>query len=182
MSLIEEALRRAEDPTLSSSIKAAAKHEGTDPLFLEEPPSSEGSPVPGRIDGRSTAVNLWLMAAAGAMVATVVLVGVTWFGGQARLDPSSLEPTGSSTVVASAQSRGAVKKKLFPTLIKMRGAQEAFVISGVAQGAGPSFAVINGEILAVGETINGATLLEIQESTVRLRTKRGDELAIAVHR
>lgn len=176
MSLIEEALRRAKDPMLHSSIKEAAKQGGAAVDLSEE------SPAPGHTHWKSAFFNLCLMAAASVTVATVVLVGVTWFSGQARLHPLSLEPAESPTVIAKTQSSRAVKRSFFPKLIQMQDAQEAFVISGVVEGSGPSFAVINGKVLTVGESINGATLLAIQNNTVRLRTAGGDEIALAVPR
>ena len=42
-------------------------------------------------------------------------------------------------------------------------------LNGVVEGVGEPFAIINGGIVRLGETIDGATLLEVKDDTVRLR-------------
>jgi len=166
MSLIEEALRRAKDPTLKLSIQEISEQKGPHPVLVDEPVPIADPPGPSAKQRRlqSVAVSLCLMAAAGVMVATVVLAGAALFGRRA----------GEPVLNAGFQSDG--------RLIDLPNVRPPYVVSGVAQGAGPSFAVINGQILSVGETVNGATLMEIYENTVRLRTQSGKEIALAVPR
>ena len=63
-----------------------------------------------------------------------------------------------------------------------RRPKNPFVLSGVVEGLGQPYAVINGEIISVGEQVGNATLVEIAEGNVRLRLPDGDEVALRVSR
>ena len=57
-----------------------------------------------------------------------------------------------------------------------------FVLSGVVEGAGEPYAVINGTILGVGEKIADATLIEISDGAVRLRQADGRDTVLRAAR
>lgn len=57
-----------------------------------------------------------------------------------------------------------------------------FVLSGVVEGLGQPYAVINGEIVGVGERVGDATLVEIAQGSVRLRLSDGREIVLRVSR
>jgi len=57
-----------------------------------------------------------------------------------------------------------------------------FTLTGIVEGLGEPYAVINGLIVAEGETVGKATLLDIGEGTVRLRFADGTETVLRVAR
>lgn len=57
-----------------------------------------------------------------------------------------------------------------------------FVLSGVVEGFGKSYAVINGEIVRVGEQVGDATLVEIAQGSVRLQLSDGREIVLRMSR
>jgi len=63
-----------------------------------------------------------------------------------------------------------------------RRPKHPFVLSGVVEGLGQPYAVINGEIISVGERVGDATLVEIAEGSVRLRLPDGGEIVLRVNR
>jgi len=56
------------------------------------------------------------------------------------------------------------------------------VLSGVVEGLGEPYAVIDGMIVGVGEQVNGATLDGITNGTVTLRRSDGSVLTLSVRR
>jgi hypothetical protein len=60
--------------------------------------------------------------------------------------------------------------------------QDQVVISGIVEGEGQSYAVINGAIVAVGERIGEFTLEEIANGAARLRRTDGSEVVLRVPR
>ena len=57
-----------------------------------------------------------------------------------------------------------------------------FNVTGVVVGSGDPYAMINGSIVAVGETIGRATLMGISEGKVTLRLADGKETVVQVER
>jgi len=56
------------------------------------------------------------------------------------------------------------------------------VLSGVVEGLGEPYAVIDGMIVGLGEEVNGVTLAEITNGTVKLRRADGSVLTLSVRR
>lgn len=63
-----------------------------------------------------------------------------------------------------------------------RRPKNPFVLSGVVEGLGQPYAVINGEIVSVGERVGDATLVAIAEGSVRLRLPDEREIVLRVSR
>jgi hypothetical protein len=57
-----------------------------------------------------------------------------------------------------------------------------FHLTGVVEGLGEPYAVINGSIVGVGETVGKATLLDIAEGKVTLRLADGKDTVLRVER
>ena len=57
-----------------------------------------------------------------------------------------------------------------------------FNLTGIVEGLGEPYAVINGSIVAEGETVGNATLLDIGEGTVKLRLANGKDAVLRVSR
>ena len=53
--------------------------------------------------------------------------------------------------------------------------KESLTLTGIVEGEGESYAVINGTVVGVGDQINGATLLNISSHIVRVREADGTE-------
>ena len=47
--------------------------------------------------------------------------------------------------------------------------EHGLTLNGVVGGPGEPLAIINGEIIRLGETVNGATLVTVEESSATLR-------------
>jgi len=47
--------------------------------------------------------------------------------------------------------------------------QPELELNGIVEGIGEPFVIINGRLVRLGETVEGATLLEVKKDTVRLR-------------
>ena len=76
-----------------------------------------------------------------------------------------------STTAESSVSRPAAKEPV-----------QEFNVTGVVEGLGDPYAMINGSIVSVGETIGRATLTGIAEGMVTLRLADGKELVVRVER
>jgi len=87
---------------------------------------------------------------------------------QARRATTSRSPRAAESASAPNERDGLPTRRL--------------VMSGIVEGLGKPYAVINGKIVTVGEQIEDATLLEIADGTVRLRRSDGQELALRVPR
>ena len=202
MSLIEQALRRIKDPSLTASeasaskVSAPPKTEAPDaPKAHSWPADPASSPAPGM---PSTP----FLVASGivlVLVASGILLGAFWLGqifSRSRSTPSVAST--STTVPLAAPETGEVAAPAEPAREPARarsplaflggreGAKEEpaapkeFVLSGVVEGWGEPYAVINDAIVGIGQQVAGATLLEIADGAVRLRRPDGTELTLHV--
>jgi len=53
-------------------------------------------------------------------------------------------------------------------------------LTGIVEGSGEPLAMINGMVLGIGDRVEGATLLEIANGSVRLRRADGNETVLQV--
>ena len=97
----------------------------------------------------------------------------------AALAPGS---SGASTATQPPQAPAdSSKSTLAPAASQTTASHEAsaktpppeFALNGLVEGVGEPFAIINGQIVRLGESISGATLLEVKHDSARL--KRSDE-------
>jgi len=178
MSLIEQALRRVQDPVINTTTQTPPKTDPAEPTAhswkTESPPASlTTSPAP-RVTNALVAVALAIIGL------TVVLVvgGAFWMGhtitspqstagGSAATAPSALEKT-APAVPTPAHARSAAH------------GEPEFVLSGVVEGVGNPYAVINGAIASIGDQVGKATLVAISGSTATLRLANGEQMVLRV--
>lgn len=123
-----------------------------------------------------------------ALTAALIFGGAVWmwqtFNGNRRMAQGSAGPiaaeetssdaslSNSATTHASAQSAHPTSKELVPE----------FNVTGIVRGFGDPYAMINGSIVTVGETIGSATLTGISEGTVTLQLADGKATVVRVQR
>ena len=196
MSLIDEALRRLQDPLIPKTPQSPPSSAPPQQPTQHEPPSSVHSwpvkPVPIPVETPLPASSLFkanslLAVALAVLVLTVILIvgGAFWMGRalqtQGQTAPmtsapppdAKLEMPQDSTPTRSLPSP---KRKVLPP-----SDTDRFTLSGVAEGGAP-YAVINGTIVGVGEHIGDATLLEIVNGAVKIRRADGTETVLRVPR
>ena len=197
MSLIEEALRRVQEPLMKAQQAAAPAPQQTR--------AEEATPAHSWLRRRPTAVrpapglprtSTSLLAVALAVLAlTVVLIigGAFWMGravgGPPAMPAVSVQPVPAPTLpaVASAPEQPEPVHEALPAPTPTRdavspAAEEPLMLTGVVLGLGEPYAVINGMIVGVGEQLGDATLLEIADGLVKLRRADGKEKILRVSR
>ncbi len=182
MSLIEQALRRVQDPVVNTTTQTPQKTDPAEPTAhswkTESPPTSlTMSPAP-RVTNALVAVALAVIGL------TVVLVvgGAFWMGHTISGPQSTHQPT---TGASAATAPSALEKTAspVPTPAPTRSAahgEPEFVLSGVVEGVGNPYAVINGAIASIGDQVGKATLVAISGSTVTLRLANGEQMVLRV--
>lgn len=154
MSLIEEALRRVQDPVVKRMpwpTKAVPQ-----PLAKTLPVSASQKTSPLSLNRSLTPV-----AIAVAMLSVGLAVGALFWITRIHSQPTAAPAP--APVMSSSRLDG-------------------LIVTGVVEGLGAPYAVINGAIVAVGERIREYTLLEITNGIVRLRRPDGEEVALRVPR
>ena len=212
MSLIEEALRRAKEPLLHGSASPAAPAgaaRGTRPP--PTPPAEPAAPahswpvtllpsahIP---EPQMMARSMVAVALAVLTLAVVFVIGGAFWMGRAMGGIPRAISTGAPVVSPSAGSTPAAQRQpserpdASPPPDSAAESEPAasgppaahhqetpFVLSGVVEGPGESYAMINGTIVGVGERVGDATLLEIVKGTVKLRRANGGDVVLRVPR
>lgn len=191
MSLIEEALRRMQEPLVNPPATAgrgAPVHPWpVTPAAPGGPPSLEAS----------TTTNPLLPTTLAVVILTVAMVvgGAVWLGHtltRSRAASSNAPrrapgqpvspPVDASSVHASTPQAETTAPVAAAPASPASASDEAFALTGVVEGVGEPYAMINGVIVAVGERVGTATLLEIANGTVRLRLETGEERVLRVPR
>ncbi len=175
MSLIEEALRRAQQgpvippaeppPPLRATPPPAAPARPGQPPPAPQTTTRRSSPV-----GASVTVSL-LLAIVGWWALSRSsyprpMVSGSPAGGSQPLEPSSAAAIPPTPATAPADA--------VPT------ASRRFFISGIVEGSGTPYAVMNGQVVSVGDTVGTATVLAIGQGAVRLQLSDGTEQTLAV--
>ena len=192
MSLIEEALRRVKDPLVPpSSTKPKTTQKASPPpaapaphswsaTAASAPPQSANSPV--------SPLTLVTLAVLG-LTAALLLGGAVWmwnsFGNRRSVtaSPTTSEAVPEPSSDESPQAGSRQEPADAPRSAKVpAGSHPDFRLTGIVEGLGEPYAVINGSIVAEGETIGGATLLTIAEGTVTLRLADGKDTLLRVER
>lgn len=200
MSLIEEALRGVKEPLLTqtssppqpSSRQSPASSSPTTAHAWPVTPTTtiSSAPPPGALPTSSTSA--WLAVAMAVLVLTVAFVvgGALWIRqtlgrpiveapsqdaqpaeptrGEPRRATQAPTPSRSAVSVAQARQSSAVSANL--------------ALSGVVEGVGEPYAVINGLIVGIGERVAGFELTAIANGSVTLRRSDGQELTLRVPR
>lgn len=185
MSLIEEALRRIQDPSMPKSSTTAAppnpQATAQEPPPAHSwpitPPSSEASPPLLQTPRALNAV------AAAILGLTVVLLlgGIVWLSRTRTGTRSAPEPAPSpAPAKASTPPISAPVQK--PAWFGGANPEQEMILSGIVVGVGEPYAVINGEIVAQGDQIGSATLLDITPDSVTVRLPNGKEAVLKIPR
>lgn len=196
MSLIEEALRRLQDPSLPPPTQAGAVKPGPappTPITLPPQPqpapihpwptaaSSASAPIP---VSRTPSVLIVLVAAVLVLTIALLVGGAWWMGRTLNADPRPVVPARDAGLQQPTPSVQEPPSAPATTLhaATPASAEGSLVISGVVEGEGEPYAVINGTIVAVGERIGECTLEEITNGAARLRRADGSEIILRVPR
>ena len=196
MSIIEEALRRMEDPS--------GKGSGAPPPATAPPATPQASAVkvqqpsqPARAPEPAPRVHSWQpkpsapARAAGpqngpwfAVVGAVLVLasmlavgGAFWFGRTF----SANGPLNADVAVATPAATRSARPRPAPETSRTTKST-SLVLSGVVEGLGEPYAVINGLIVAAGERVSNTTLERIENGSVLLRRDDGREITLRVPR
>ena len=191
MSLIEEALRRIGEtpPSQPRPVPSPAPAAIAPPPPVAPPPpaSAAKQPAPPAApvsapemapsSPPASSTNLWLGFVVTAAVSACLLilglmVGVWWnariarsvahvANGPASAPATVTPPIAPPVVIVTTESKA--------SLFKHSPSMPSLALNGVVEGVGEPFVIINGRILRLGETIEGATVLEIGDQWARLR-------------
>ena len=159
MSLIEEALRRVQDPVVANAPWPTAS-----PQSPTKPPSAIRPTSPKANLQRALPRSFTLVALTVLILSIGFVLGAVIWGKRILVQ------------------RPAAKPQAFPASSTFPDAAEKLVVTGVAEGRGEPYAVINGAIVTVGEHIQDFTLLEITDGAVRLRGPDGKDVTLRVRR
>jgi hypothetical protein len=195
MSLIEEALRRMQEPLLNLPSTQERTPKARRPAGAPEPapvhPWPVAPPAPGGSLEALRTGNPLLPTTLAVVILTVAMVvgGAVWFG-QTLTRPQAAPSTAARrpsapTVPRSAASPAPLEETAADAdapAIPAPSAEEAFTLTGVVEGVGEPYAVINGAIVAVGERVGHATLLAVANGAVQLRLDTGEERVLRVPR
>ncbi len=204
MSIIEEALRRLQDPALTAPRPSASKSHQPDRVAETEAPSAHSwstSPPQGSVQTSNphTSHTALLMAATAIFVLMTVLVigGAFWIGRflstnpshpalpphpTRELQPSSATPTSQAPQASSTQPAPATSIPSQHVSSTPQASASYLVLSGIVEGLGDPYAVIDGMIVGVGDQVKDATVLAVERGGVRLRRADGTELVLRVSR
>ena len=184
MSLIEEALRRMKEPLIPPAATKAKPPQEASPSqapmaahsWSQTPAPSPSQPATATRLTPMTIVTLAVLV----LTAALMIGGATWmwrtFNGrmEAAPEPSMVASPGTaSRPESTAPAR---------TTRASSDALSEFKLTGIVEGLGDPYAMINGSIVAVGETIGNATLLDIDKGMVTLRLADGTETVLRVAR
>ena len=211
MSLIEQALRRINDPVVSPA--PAQSPPAGKPQTQREPAPQPRAPAPAQPDAQSaasaaTGPSLMLVGAA-VLALTIVLVigGAFWLGRalgpgiqSAATSPSAIAPAvrpALAPAAASAPSAQAPASAAEAALTPIADtpllalpwkarhparAEEELHLSGVVEGMGEAYAVINGVIVGPGERVGDYTLVKVANGAATVRARDGSDTVLRVPR
>jgi len=181
MSLIEEALRRVKDPLVPPASATAQKPRKAavpqTPTAHSWPPTPPPSPVPPAAATPTTLLTMVTITILG-LTAALIAGGAIWMW---RTLNTGNAPLVSPLAAPAASGFPATNAPPEPPAAAPEARPE-FHLTGIVEGLGEPYAVINGSIVAVGETVGQAVLLDIGEGTVKLRLADGKETVLRVAR
>ena len=194
MSLIEEALRRAQEDGQLSQRETPIHVQLPDPAPAAESAQEASRPSlnwAAAITVATVGVLAWI--AWGRMAAPPARRGTSSVGSPATADTSSPErilparsaagmvPPRSAAPVVSRQPSQAVRAPVAAEgashPMVRRAFSPALTLNGVVEGSGEPLALINDNVLRIGDTIEGATLVAVKADAATLRW-RDQELVL----
>lgn len=179
MSVIEEALRRAQGPLHPTAPTLAPKASTAQvpaqpavytppqaPVGTVQAPAHSWTATASSIPGSSRSSNAPIVAAVSAALGLSVLVlglASVWL---------TRHPATSGGLATSPAAKAAAATAQ-PSATTPASLGEGLALSGIVLGGNEPYAVINGTIIMVGERLDGYLVSEITESTVTLKDARG---------
>ena len=182
MSLIEEALRRIKDPLLpgqgTPSKRQGAREETppAHPWSANPPPSSSAATSAPHTTPALVGVTVVVVA----LTAALIIGGTLWMRQVLRERAPGLAEGTQALSVTNATDQDPSADNPKRDVLKPANTPNDLVLSGVVEGSGEPYAVINGKVIGVGETIGGTTLLAIGNGAVTLRRADGSEIVLRV--
>ncbi len=189
MSLIDDALRRVNDPTLPTTPSATTPA----PVATPTAPTAHSWPSATAPTARQLPSSRPLMYAATAVFLLAAALGLGALAGWLKTAAPGLKlppprvsrpaaPAKSSpTAPAGAAATSAASAMSWLPTPKPSASGE-LVLSGTVAGAGQPFAMINGQIVSIGEMIGEWTLEDIADGSVTLRRTDGSQRMLQVPR
>ena len=183
MSIIEEALRRLKDPTITAPPQASP---GTE---RREAPTAHSWPAAPPLSGRAASPPKATNALVGVTVAIIALTavfiagGAFWMGRTMSGHPAAPEAKAANEPSVASGSPPVLTETTPPPVAAPAAREpdkEELVLTGIVEGEGEPYAVINGAIVGVGEQIKGSTLLAIGNGAVKVRRPDGTEIALSL--
>ena len=194
MSIIEEALRRVQDPVAGAiqppAPAPAARMSGVSlppPVIAQPEPAAAHSWTPAspravheRPQPRTADLLLPVTIAMMAMTAVLIGAGAWWL---IRWHPMASPAAAPAPLPAPAPAASAPRPAPLP-LPPKPAAPPRLRLTGVVEATDASepYAMINNEIVGIGERVADATLMGITNGAVTLRRDSGEELVLRVSR
>jgi hypothetical protein len=195
MSLIEEALRQieagqAKSPKAAPAPATPASTHAPSPVSEQSPATAPDTVRSGRrrraVETRSSSLSPWigfLAAAGGSSLLLIIglLLGSLWAsrGPSPALiakspalspqEPAPVLPVATAPVPAEPNMPTAPVRRH-----RVRGPSAkapVLRLNGIVEGEGEPLVIVNGQILRLGETIDGAVLVDIEEDAARFEWK-----------
>lgn len=173
MSLIDDALRRVNDPTVKSVTEHPGKPAQAKPAELPDVMPQAHSWQPGTAPRPRATAQPRRPSAAGTGLAIAALFAI----GSALLIQRHISARKQAHLANAHQDAEPVDAK--EPASNMR---DGLLLSGIVEGNGAPYAMLNGAIVAVGESVQGWTLVEIGAGTARLRSRQGRDITLNVPR
>ncbi len=186
MSIIEKALRQAQEPLLkpeSPAVRTPQPVEAPAPApahsWKTEPaagPSLPSAPAP------STKTLILVAAVVLASTAALVIGGAVWLkrtfsirpAASARVPAAVLSPAAAESVASAPPT---VSRPAAPARTASRS--QPPTLTGVIEGTGaPAYAMLDGEIVQVGQAVGDWTLTEIAGGAVTIRRSDGTQTTL----
>ena len=187
MSIIDEALRRMKDPLIPTEHKAVqappqTQEETTKPAHSWPTGVSPSSPTATPV--QQTTISLVMVVVAVLALTAMVVAGRAFWMKQTLAQRLPDEParTATSSTFSPATAEPTAAPQPRKPATAQRDTEDAFTLTGIVEGLGKPYAVINGAIVGVGDTIGEATLLEIADGSVKLQRADGSETTLSVSR
>ena len=186
MSLIEEALRRVQDPTVAGrAAPPPAAKPGTPEAPAHSWSAAPQSPAaPRRAGGPQTPIIMAVAVAMLVMTAVFVAGGVFWMArtrfATAPISPAPQPAQRSEAVEAPAVLAPRPASAAAPSAPSEQ--QNGLRLTGIVEGTGEPYAFINGQIVAVGETVGRFTLMSVHDGAAVLRHEDGTDTILRVAR
>ena len=184
MSLIEESLRRQEDPTIKKAAAqpaAGARATQTAEAPAAAKPAQAWAPAQSvRWRSSSDGIRISTLLLAAAFVLVTVAAWKVWRARDQWLPAraSAERPAGTTSSAATASVAQAPSA---PTpRSRERGDSRAPVLQGVVLGGESPYALINGGIFRVGDALGDATISGIETRHVILDRKDGSRISLAM--